>query len=248
MAQIQGLHPYHYQRVQELRPEDFPARVEFSNWVLNYANILPNILWSDESTFTRDKAFNIHNTHYWANENPRVIRRTNHQHRFSVNLWAGMVGNQLIGPIEIPVRLNSEIYLNFLQNQLGELLEDVPLEVRLGLYFQHDGAPAHFGLPVRNWLNDNYPNRWIGRGGPIAWPARSPDLNPLDYYFWGHITSIVYATEINSRDELVERIHNAGNQIRENNFQILQATSNIRRRARLCIREQGNHFEHLLKV
>ncbi|KAJ8897958.1 hypothetical protein PR048_003316 [Dryococelus australis] len=24
--------------------------------------------------------------------------------------------------------------------------------------------------------------RWVGRRGPVHWPARSPDLNPLDYY------------------------------------------------------------------
>ena len=26
-----------------------------------------------------------------------------------------------------------------------------------------------------------FPGRWIGRGGPVPWPARSPDLNPLHY-------------------------------------------------------------------
>ncbi|EFN79901.1 hypothetical protein EAI_14953, partial [Harpegnathos saltator] len=42
--------------------------------------------------------------------------------------------------------------------------------------FMHDGAPAHFSRIAREYLNNNYINRWIGRGGPIAWPARSPDL------------------------------------------------------------------------
>ena len=47
----------------------------------------------------------------------------------------------------------------------------------------HDRAPVHFALTVRNWLNQHFPNRWIGRGGPILWPVRSPDLNPLDFLF-----------------------------------------------------------------
>lgn len=244
---MQGLHPFHFQRVQNLTPEDFPARVEFGRWVLNNVQILSKILWSDEATFTRNKVFNCHNTHFWASENPKVIRRTNFQHRFSVNLWAGIIGNKLIGPIEIPNRLNSEQYLNFLQNQLGGLLEDVPLIARVGMYFQHDGAPAHFGRPVRNWLNENYPDRWIGRGGPVAWPARSPDYNPLDYYFWGHMTHIVYATEVDSREELIDRINLAGTEIKQNQFQILRASQNIRRRATFCIRQNGDLFEHLLK-
>jgi len=29
---------------------------------------------------------------------------------------------------------------------------------------------------VRMFLNQRFPNRWIGRGGPVLWPPRSPDL------------------------------------------------------------------------
>lgn len=246
MTQMQGLHPYHYQRVQELMPEDFPARIRFSEWILRHQNLLPKILWSDEATFTRSKAFNTKNTHFWAYENPRVVRRTNFQHKFSINLWAGMIGNVLIGPKELPNNLNSERYLAFLQNELTELLDDVPLETRMGMHFQHDGAPAHFGRIVRNWLDENYPERWIGRGGPVPWPARSPDLNPLDFYLWGHMSTIVYANEVNSREELVQRITFAGNEIKRNQFQIHRATQTVINRARVCIRENGGLFEHLL--
>uniref|UniRef100_A0A2H1V4P8 SFRICE_034143 n=1 Tax=Spodoptera frugiperda TaxID=7108 RepID=A0A2H1V4P8_SPOFR len=28
--------------------------------------------------------------------------------------------------------------------------------------------------------------------GPIPWPARSPDLTPMDFYLWGHMKSLVY--------------------------------------------------------
>ena len=48
----------------------------------------------------------------------------------------------------------------------------------------HDGAPAHFSLVAREFLNATYEDRWIGRGGPHLWPARSPDLNPLDFFLW----------------------------------------------------------------
>ncbi|GBM88486.1 hypothetical protein AVEN_269361-1 [Araneus ventricosus] len=29
------------------------------------------------------------------------------------------------------------------------------------------------------------PDRWIGRGGPVLWPPRSPDLTPLDFFPMG---------------------------------------------------------------
>ena len=50
---------------------------------------------------------------------------------------------------------------------LPEMLENVPLQVRQRLWFQHDGDPAHFALDVREYLNNVFPNRWIGRGGPV---------------------------------------------------------------------------------
>ena len=49
------------------------------------------------------------------------------------------------------------------------------------MYFQHDGAPPHNTRHVREYLNESFPNRWLGRGGPVAWAPRSPDLTPLDY-------------------------------------------------------------------
>ena len=37
--------------------------------------------------------------------------------------------------------------------------------------FQHDGASAHYETCVRAWLDRKLEDRWIGRGGPIPWPA-----------------------------------------------------------------------------
>ena len=42
--------------------------------------------------------------------------------------------------------------------------------------FQQDGAPAHFLLAVKEFLNQKFPDRWFGRGGPVVWAARSPDI------------------------------------------------------------------------
>ena len=48
------------------------------------------------------------------------------------------------------------------------------------LLFMQDGLPSHFKLTVRAWLDEIFPNRWIGRRGPVEWVPRSPDLTPLD--------------------------------------------------------------------
>lgn len=92
-----------------------------------------------------------------------------------------------IGPYFLPPRVNGIIYADFLQNNLPVLLEDVPLRARENMIFQHDGAPAHYSRRVREFLNRRFRDKWMGRGGPIIWPARSPDLNVLDYFVWGYI-------------------------------------------------------------
>jgi hypothetical protein len=73
---------------------------------------------------------------------------------------------------------------------MPDFLADVPLIICRELHFVHDGAPAQFSL-ARWYLNRKFPGRKIGRGGPIAWPPRSSDLNPLDFYLWEYLKSLV---------------------------------------------------------
>ena len=37
-------------------------------------------------------------------------------------------------------------------------------------YFQQDGAPSHFGIHERQWLDQQFPGAWSGRRGPVKWP------------------------------------------------------------------------------
>ncbi|GFW14149.1 DUF4817 domain-containing protein [Trichonephila clavipes] len=76
--------------------------------------------------------------------------------------------------------------------------------------FQQNGAPPHWGLTVRESLNNSFPQRWIGRDGPISWPPRSPDLTPLDFFFfWSYVKDTVYGTQVNSLEELKQNIETA---------------------------------------
>ena len=110
---------------------------------------------------------NFHNVHVWAAENPHEIRQSHHQEHFSLNVWAGLVGDELIGPFFFPRILDGDTYLDFLQHHLNGLLDNVPLNVRANMWFMHDGAPPHFRITVRDYLNFVFPERWIGRAGPI---------------------------------------------------------------------------------
>jgi len=56
-------------------------------------------MFSDESYFIREGIFNRRNYHIWANENPHEYLPINSQHRFNINLWAGIVDNILVSII-----------------------------------------------------------------------------------------------------------------------------------------------------
>ena len=148
-------------------------------------------------------------------ENPHATIVRSHQHRFCVNVWAGIVDDFLLGPYILPERLNANTYLIFLQNVLAELLRPIPLNIRHSMRFQHNGATSHFGNAVRGHLTATFSARWIGKGEPTAWPARSPDLTSLDFFLWGYIKSMVYETDIYSEEDLVACIVSAAAEIRE---------------------------------
>ena len=82
----------------------------------------------------------------------------------------------------------------------------MPLHVRQNMWFQYDGASPHFIRAVLDHLDKILGQTWIRRGGPIAWPALSSDLTPLDYLLWGHVKSFVYETPVNSEEDLLARI------------------------------------------
>ena len=147
--------------------------MQFANWLLdqqrNNINFIGTILFTDEAGFTKNGMINLHNKHVWADENPHATIVSHHQHQFQpINIWAGIIGNCLVGSFVLPERLNGQLYLEFLKDAFVDLIEDLPLETRRDMYFMHDGAPPHFSVSVREHLNNVYPNRWIGRGGPIA--------------------------------------------------------------------------------
>ncbi|GBO29186.1 hypothetical protein AVEN_124673-1 [Araneus ventricosus] len=92
--------------------------------------------------------------------------------------------------------------------------------------FQQDGAPPHWGMIVRDILDENFPDRRCGRGGPIPWPPSSPDITPLDFFLWSFVKNIVYKTSVPSLDELKRRIvtaiENVTSQMLENTWREIE--------------------------
>lgn len=102
-------YPYPYTPVQAIEEGDPVRRLDFCRFMLNAdaedPTFFKRILWTDESKFDRDGITNYHNAHYWAPKasgNPNKKRVQGSQRRFSVNVWMGIINNNLIGPFFYP--------------------------------------------------------------------------------------------------------------------------------------------------
>ncbi|KYN29267.1 hypothetical protein ALC57_01390, partial [Trachymyrmex cornetzi] len=86
----------------------------------------------------------------------------------------------------------------------------------------------------------------IGRAGTQPWPLRSPDLNPLDYFLWGHLKSLVYTTPIENENDLRNRIVASCEAIRNTPGIFERVRQSLRRRLDGCIMAQGGHFQQFI--
>ncbi|KFM72033.1 hypothetical protein X975_15411, partial [Stegodyphus mimosarum] len=61
------------------------------------------------------------------------------------------------------------------------------------MIFMQNGAPPHIVVWVQQMLRQKFTTeRIISRYFPTAWPPRSPDLTPCDFWLWGYLKSKVY--------------------------------------------------------
>lgn len=183
----------------------------------------------------------------WANENPHwhVEANARSQAGERIMAWAGIIGNDMIGPFFFTNNVTGPSYLEMLHANVLPALIDKGYNIA-DVIFQHDGAPAHNEVTVRGFLDQNFP-KWIGRNsGFMLWPARSPDLTPLDYFLWGTVKDLVYQTRAANMDELQEKIIHACNSITAD---MLENTRlNFRKRLHWLIHKQGGLIEPSIRT
>ena len=116
------------------------------------------------------------------------------------------------------------------------------------LIFQHDGAPPHYALQVRQLLDRVFPNRWMGRDSsvrppPIVWPARSPDLTPFDFWAWGDMKQRIFTQDF--RPRTVNELKDATQYVvAEMNEDLrIRAFEEFRHRLYECVRRGGQSVE-----
>lgn len=124
----------------------------------------------------------------------------------TVMVWAAFsyYGRTLI--CWVSTKMNSEKYQELLENVLIDYYDQMPMEDWI---FQHDNAPIHTSRYVKQWLQET-------NISVLDWPARSPDLNPIEN-LWGILARKVYenGAQYSDVNSLKTAIRNAWKEIPE---------------------------------
>lgn len=238
------LHAYKIQLVHEIKPNDKGLRLDFAVDILNRIDdsedFLNNVIFTDESTFHVNGVVNRHNCRIWGSQKPQEIVQYQRDSP-KVNVWCGLMNDRIVGPFIFAEKtITGDIYYDMLELYVFPQLDDIEAEKGL-VIFQQDGAPPHYKQSVRSALDARFPGKWMGRGGPIAWPPRSPDLTPLDFFLWGYVKNIVYSEKIRNIDHLRQRILVAVASVTP--VMLTNTWREIEYRLDICRATNGSHIE-----
>ena len=93
-------------------------------------------------------------------------------------------------------------------------------------------------------LRDRFPDKLISRFGDIEWPARSPDLSPLDFFLWGYLKGKVYRGKPKTLNELKDAIRAEISLIGPDMTK--KVMENMLKRADFCIASGGRHMKSII--
>ena len=107
-----------------------------------------------------------------------------------------------------------------------------------------DGAPPHTAKESWQRLAANFGDRIISFKTDFVWSPYSPDLNPLDFFLWGHLKDMVYRECPQTIQELNDLIVDNIQRIDQDKALCRIVVGHFRMRLNVC-RERGvRHLEH----
>ena len=190
---------YKSAKAQAIKATDPHSRLVFANWIAQKEAEDPRfcekVLFSDGAHFHPSGYVNEQNQRMWAERNPREVVQCGMKPE-KCTAWCALWAGGVLGPYFFEdeqgnsVTVNGSRYRDMLSNFLFPAVEDLGVE---GLWFQQNGATCHTAEDSIRLLSSKFLDRLISGNGTVAWPPRSCDLTPLDFFFWGYIKDKVYA-------------------------------------------------------
>ena len=200
---------------------------------------VPNLVYTDEKKFDIQQLVNQQNDRVWASSSTsegRIV--TKRQNPASVMVWAAVTATGRSPLLFVPtgVKLNSERYVaNILE---GCLLPWAKKYFKNEAWtLQQDSAPSHASKFTQSWIQRKIP-AFISKED---WPARSPDLNPLDYSIWSILEKRVCATPHKTVESLKTKLMKEWDSIPQDTLRA--ACEAFPTRLNEVIKQKGSYIE-----
>lgn len=196
-----------------LKPEHEIARLEWAKQHMSWTTEWATVLFSDEKKFNLDGPDGFH--YYWHDlRKDAQFRYSRNFGGGSVMVWAAFSMHGKTPLAKICTRMNSKKYLDMLEDVMVPFSEEFMGE---DFIFQQDNAAIHVSRESKAWFED--------RGIDLLdWPARSPDLNPIEN-LWGIMARRVYHGQ--RHFSTVQELEVAIRQVwREINIELLESLIN----------------------
>ena len=243
--------PYKIMLCQKLTVLQKEQRLALCQWILEQSDeTISHVIFRDEKWFQLTQHPNRQNTRYWGVSKPEFVYDVKSLHVAKIMAFVIVVEGKAhlmwhVDENDKNVSVNTDQYIK----SVVDVIEDLDFRKLYSTYiWQQDGASCHTSKRTLAFLKGIFKERIISRFAKIEgmpeWSANSPDLNPLDFCFWGLAMAEVWKQKpktIPALKKVVEDFFkNLGPDFVKN------CVLNIRKRAQLCVQENGGHFEHLL--
>ena len=234
MVKRKGIKQFKRIKTPQMNEGTRTRRVERATGLLEKFEKNPRIIeravFQDESDFPLEIPLNSQNDRvYYKGQKKNVpdenlFHPTNRQ-SLKVMVSAALTWHGITKPIFVNrqgLKVNAKNYRKHLKNQLFPAINQV--YPRENWIFIQDGASSHTSNLVQDFLHETIPRRYVKRN---EWPPKSPDSNPLDYYFWSKVKRKVYEGRLNnpfkSEQEMISRIKAVWNECASNLSEIRKA-------------------------
>ena len=157
-------------------------------------------------------------------------------------MLGGTKHGAVLGPFLIEGSINQFVYKELLEEKVLPLLKHRATREQLNL--MQDGATCHTTPINLEFLRSKLVGRVISNKTDLPWPPNSPDLNPLDFFFWGHSINHVFRTKPSTIWNLKSIVIDFAESMDSDLVQRTCESAKIR--FEKLRQERGSHFEHLL--
>uniref|UniRef100_A0A0K0ECK6 DUF4817 domain-containing protein n=1 Tax=Strongyloides stercoralis TaxID=6248 RepID=A0A0K0ECK6_STRER len=239
-----GYFPYRKQFVHEMKPEDPGRRLAFCLEALERVRegliVGPTLIFSDESYFHLTGYVNKQNDRTWAISKPNALL-AQPVYTQKIGVWAALSVKKIYGLIFFEGNLDSTRYISEVVDVFVDELKTDNEDLQY-IVFQQDGTSCHTSFETMPHPKSVFsPSNLISQNLDFGWPLRSPDLNPLDFYFWGRLRDLVFKNQPNSIEILKNRITAAIREVKRDELE--RVYLNFLTRLERCVKVEDGYFE-----